>query len=191
MPKYCLAACILLSISACQPLLSQVCCVLPVDDVSTLDINMAATPNHVGANFSAVISGYGVDFSGNYVQESTASPGTNSCWYPGSGIAQNPGVNDLPWVPSQPWPIYTGNQYGDDELSVDKNVIAAIRANFAPSYSGTPGFSCNWTIFHLMSYSCNGTFGPWQPYWDNALNFTLYINTFTVSRGTASVTINQ
>jgi hypothetical protein len=37
------------------------------------------------------------NFDGYYVKEVTAAPGTNSCWWSGSGVPQNPGVQGLQW----------------------------------------------------------------------------------------------
>jgi hypothetical protein len=37
------------------------------------------------------------NFDGYYVKEVTAAPGTNSCWWSGSGVPQNPGVQGLLW----------------------------------------------------------------------------------------------
>ena len=185
----------ILMFSANPPLHSQVCCVQPASEVSTAD-KAAGDTGFVGEAFYATLSG-SINFNGNWVGESTASPGSNSCWWPQSTYPQYPGLSGgsvfPPTLIVSTWPIagvLGDDQYGDDFIELNNStLVAPIRQHFAAQYAATPGWACTITLHQQMNYSCTGEGGNYQPYWDNTINFVVYINKIQFSRGTASATI--
>jgi hypothetical protein len=69
------------------------------------------------------------NFDGYYVKEVTAAPGTNSCWWSGSGVPQNPGVQGLLWSVGTVAGGTEHNHWGYDSIAWDLSVLDNIVRN--------------------------------------------------------------
>src|ERR1700688_445425 len=104
--------------------------------------------------FQQTLSASAVDsFDNHLVQEYTVTPGTNSCWWINSGLAENPGVLGSHWTVGQ----YNGvsgyhNQWGPDGIGWNLGDLDTI-VQQGPSHGVI--FPCVTTIHQGMQIECN------------------------------------
>jgi hypothetical protein len=91
-------------------------------------------------------------FNGYYIQEVTTSPGSNTCWWQGSGFVQNPGVQGSQWTVGTVAGVSESNHWGFDSIGWDLAVLDNIVNNGA-AHGVT--FPCVTTIHQGMQIMCN------------------------------------
>ena len=95
----------------------------------------------------------GDNFDGHAVEEYTVTPGTNACWWPNSGLTQNPSVSGaVNWAVG----YYNGapgpdNEWGPDAIGWDLTDLDNIVQN-GPQHGVT--FPCTATIHQGMRIEC-------------------------------------
>src|SRR6266576_3076487 len=96
----------------------------------------------------------GDNFDGHAIEEYTVTPGTNACWWPNSGLTQNPGVSGaVNWAVG----YYNGapgpdNEWGPDAIGWDLQDLDNIVQN-GPQNGVT--FPCTATIHQGMRIECD------------------------------------
>ena len=96
----------------------------------------------------------GDNFNGHAIEEYTVTPGTNTCWWNGSGLAQTPGVSGaVNWAAG----YYNGspgpeNEWGPDAIGYNLSDLDNIVHN-GPKNGVT--FPCKTTIHQGMKIECN------------------------------------
>jgi hypothetical protein len=103
--------------------------------------------------FEMTISDSNADsFDGYYVQEVTAAPGSNSCYWAGSGLPQNPGVQGSQWSVGTVAGTPEHNHWGFDSIGWNLADLDNIVQN-GPAHGVT--FPCVTTIHQGMQIMCN------------------------------------
>lgn len=123
------------------------------------------------------------NYDGHFVEESSPSPGANSCWWQGSGMVQNPTVVGSTWTVGQSPAPHDG--YGLDGIGFASGVV-----NLIQTQGGANGvsFPCVVTIYQEMTYE--GDANTFFAYAENVLTQTIGSNTVKVCRaGVCSPTI--
>jgi hypothetical protein len=123
------------------------------------------------------------NYDGHFVEESSPSPGANSCWWQGSGMVQNPTVVGSTWTVGQNPAPHDG--YGLDGIGFASGVV-----NLIQTQGGANGvsFPCVVTIYQEMTYE--GDANTFFAYAENVLTQTIGSNTVKVCRaGVCSPTI--
>jgi hypothetical protein len=112
----------------------------------------------------------GDNFDGQATEEYTVTPGTNTCWWSGSGLVQNPGVTGpVNWAAG----AYNGapgpeNEWGPDAIGWNLTDLDNIVEN-GPKNGVT--FPCIATIHQGMRIECSANL------W---FNYAAHDNTITV-----------
>lgn len=123
------------------------------------------------------------NYDGHYVEESSPSAGTNSCWWKGSGMVQYPTVIGSTWTVGQSPAPHDG--YGLDGIGFSSGVVNLIQTQGA---ANGVSFPCVVTIYQEMTYE--GDADTFYVYAENVLTQTITSNTVNVGRaGVCSGTI--
>lgn len=107
-------------------------------------------------------------FDGYYIQEVTTSPGTNTCYWSGSGLAQNPGVQGSQWTVGTVAGVPEQNHWGFDSIGWNLSDLDNIVQN-GPSHGVT--FPCVTTIHQGMQIMCNAN--TWWQYSTDDITITV------------------
>jgi hypothetical protein len=92
------------------------------------------------------------NFGGYYVQEVTTAPGTNTCYWSGSGLSQHPGVQGSQWTVGTVAGVAEPNHWGFDSIGWNLSDLDNIVQN-GPRNGVT--FPCVTTIHQGMQIMCN------------------------------------
>lgn len=111
----------------------------------------------------------GDSFDNHFIEEYTVTPGTNTCWWSTSGIAQNPGVTGGSWSVGtyNNAPGYH-NQWGPDAIGWDLSVLDNIVTN-GPAHGVQ--FPCVTTIHQGMKIECDANL--WWNYSTDDITITV------------------
>jgi hypothetical protein len=107
---------------------------------------------------------HGDSFDSHTIQEYTVQPGTNTCWWSGSGLVQNPGTQNSHWTVG----ASTHNQWGFDEIGWDLTDLDNIVQN--GPHNGVI-FPCVITIYQGMQIECNAN--VWWNYRSDTITITV------------------
>ncbi|PYU48649.1 MAG: hypothetical protein DMG48_19565 [Acidobacteria bacterium] len=110
----------------------------------------------------------GDSFDGYYNQEVNAAPGANACWWPGSRLAQHPGVQGSQWTVGTVAGVSEHNHWGYDSIGWDLGDLDYIVQN-GPSNGVT--FPCVTTIHQGMQIMCNAN--TWWQYRTDDITITV------------------
>jgi len=83
--------------------------------------------------FDMTVSDTAADsFDGYYNKEVTTSPGNNTCYWSGSGLAQNPGVTGSQWTIGTVAGVHEHNHWGYDSIgwNIKKRFAVMVSAEF-------------------------------------------------------------
>lgn len=110
----------------------------------------------------------GDSFDNHFVEEYTAAPGTNTCWWSGSRLPQNPGTQNSSWTVGTVAGSTEHNHWGYDSLGLDLGDLDDIVQN-GPNHGVT--FPCVLTIHQGMQIECDAT--TWWNYKSDDITITV------------------
>jgi hypothetical protein len=123
------------------------------------------------------------NYDSHYVEESSPSQGSNSCWWNGSQMVQYPTVVGSTWTVGQSPAPHDG--YGLDGIGFSSGVVNLIQTQ-GPAHGVS--FPCVITIYQEMTYEQDAN--TFYAYTENVLTQTVSSNTVKVCRaGVCSNTI--
>lgn len=160
-----------------KALRAQSCCTVPTGHVTISNGRAEDSVNDTyKSRFSELLSDVAHDdFAGRPIFELDAAPGTNSCYWTGSGLPQFPIVSGGNWSVG----IYilndgTGsggatNKWGYDYIGATNTTVSIIRNGAASNGITLP---CIATIYQMMVIDCDALTAYW--YETDTLTITIY-----------------
>jgi hypothetical protein len=174
----------LLAIVSPQSTSSQTCCLVP----STESTSVAGQELVTETQFNQMLSdNAGDSFDALTVEEGSNGAGTNSCWWSGSGLEQNPTVSGGTWVVGGGQVQGQHNHWGYDVVGYYSNTVLAIRQN-GPGHNVT--LPCTITIKQAMSIECADA-TTFFNYTNDVLTQTIYTDHVVNRRANVCNTIWQ
>lgn len=135
------------------------CCPVPGGESSDA-YAQTSNSSYVLEYFEQTLLNPSSDPVGHTVEETYGMPGSNSCWFPGSDVPQNPRISGGDWT------VNSSDQWGPDEVGLTDADAEQIWGAY---YNGQISLPCTVTAYQNMQIECGDASLFYQYETNNAL----------------------